>query len=140
MQSKTYSIKKSEVKEAWHVIDAKGEVLGRLATRVSRLLLGKDKPTFSSHINVGDKVVVINAGRIEVTGRKLVNKMYYRHSGYPGGLKEESLGSMMDKSPEDVLKIAVKGMLPVNKLRAVRLKNLYVYKGEEHPHKGQVKG
>jgi len=135
---KTYSVKASEIKRQWHVIDASGEVLGRLATRVASLLMGKHKPLFSRHMDVGDFVVVINADKIRVTGKKAKQKMYYRHSGYPGGLKATSLEKMMQTHPTRVIEHAVKGMLPKNRLRARMMKRLRVYAGESHPHGAQV--
>jgi large subunit ribosomal protein L13 len=135
---KTYSVSEKEVKQDWHVIDAKDVVLGRLATNVAVLLTGKNKTNYTTHINMGDKVIVINAEKVAVTGKKAQTKMYYRHSGYPGGFREENFESLIERKPEDVVRFAVSGMLPNNKLRAVRMANLYIYKGEEHPHKGQV--
>ncbi len=138
--NKTHSVKKKDINPNWHLIDANGEVLGRLATKVSTLLIGKHKTNFSSHINVGDKVIIVNGEKIKVTGKKLSQKMYYRHSGYPKGLKEENLSGLLERKPTEVIRKAVWGMLPVNKLRNHRMLNLYVYKGNEHPHKGQIAG
>jgi len=135
---KTYSTKISDIKREWHVIDASDEVLGRLATRVANLLMGKHKPLFCRHLDVGDFVVVINADKIRVTGNKIKQKMYYRHSGYPGGLKSISLEQMMQTHPTRVIEHAVKGMLPRNKLNASMMKRLKVYTGDTHPHQGQV--
>ena len=135
---KTYAVRRKDIKEDWHLIDASDQVLGRVATRAATLLLGKDKPNFSANINVGGKVVVVNAEKVAVTGKKLISKKYYRHSGYPGGFKEETLQSLLERKPEEVIKKAVWGMLPVNKLRRKRILNLYVYKGLEHPHKAQL--
>ncbi len=133
---KTYVVKASDIKREWHVIDAADEVLGRLATRVANLLMGKHKPLFSRNLDVGDFVVVVNAGKVRVTGRKTKQKMYYRHSGYPGGLKSTSLEKMMEAHPTRVIEHAVRGMLPKNRLRAPRMKRLKVYAGEEHLHPG----
>jgi len=136
---KTYSTKASDIKREWHVVDASGEVLGRLSTRVAGLLMGKHKPLFCRNLDVGDFVVVINADKIRVTGNKAKQKMYYRHSGYPGGLKSISLEKMMQTHPTRVIEHAVKGMLPHNKLNAGRMKRLKVYVGDTHPHQGQIK-
>ena len=135
---KTYSTKASDIKREWHVIDASNEVLGRLATRIANLLMGKHKPLFCRNLDVGDFVVVLNADKIRVTGNKIKQKMYYRHSGYPGGLKSVSLEKMMQTHPTRVIENAVKGMLPRNKLNARMMKRLKVYAGDNHPHQGQV--
>ena len=121
---KTYSTKASDIKREWYVVDASGEVLGRLSTRVAGLLMGKHKPLFSRNMDVGDFVVVINADKIRVTGNKAKQKLYHRHSGYPGGLKSISLEKMMQTHPTRVIEHAVKGMLPHNKLNAGRMKRL----------------
>jgi large subunit ribosomal protein L13 len=134
---KTYSAKPTDVTRKWYVIDASEDNLGRVATRIAKLLIGKDKPMFTKHIDVGDYVVVINAGNIKVTGEKLDSKMYYRHSHYPGGLKELTLREKMEKDPTHALTHAVRGMLPVNKLRDARLDRLKVYAGAEHNHEAQ---
>lgn len=136
---KTYSVKAGDIKRDWRVIDASGEILGRMAADVARLLMGKHKPTFSRHLDTGDYVVVINAAEIHVTGNKLKDKIYYRHSGYPGGLKEVTLERMLKKSPARVIEHAVKGMLPKNRLGAQMLKKLKVYAGEAHPHQAQTR-
>lgn len=136
---KTYSVKAGDIKRDWRVIDASGEILGRMAADVARLLMGKHKPTFSRHLDTGDYVVVINAAKIRVTGNKLKDKIYYRHSGYPGGLKEVTLERMLKKSPARVIEHAVKGMLPKNRLGAQMLKKLKVYAGEAHPHQAQIR-
>jgi large subunit ribosomal protein L13 len=134
---KTYAVKASEIERQWWVVDASDQTLGRLATRIATLLEGKHKPIYSPHIDTGDHVVVVNAGKIRVTGNKLVQKRYYRHSGYPGGLKEESLQALLDRKPELVIERAVKGMLPRNRLGRAMLKKLKVYDGAEHPHQAQ---
>lgn len=134
---KTYALKQSEVDQKWVLIDANGQTLGRLATQLARLLTGKDKPSYSPHVVGGDVVVVINAAKIKVSGNKMTDKMYYRHSGYPGGLKQASLAELLQKSPSQVIEHAVAGMLPKNKLQAIMLKNLKVYAGTEHPHAPQ---
>jgi large subunit ribosomal protein L13 len=134
---KTYSAKPTDVTRKWYVVDASEDNLGRVATQIAKLLTGKDKPMFTKHIDVGDYVVVINAGKIKVTGEKLDSKMYYRHSQYPGGLKELTLREKMEKDPTHALTHAVRGMLPVNKLRDARLDRLKVYAGAEHNHEAQ---
>lgn len=127
---KTYSTKASEIRRERHVIDAKDRVLGRMATEVARLLMGKHKPMFSRHLDVGDYVVVINASKVRVTGNKAEQKVYYRHSGYPGGLKSISFEKLMQTRPTRVVELAVKGMLPHTKLGASMMKKLKVYVGE----------
>ena len=134
---KTYSAKPTEVNQKWYLIDAKGMNLGRLSTRIAELLMGKHKPTYSPNVITGDVVVVINGAKIKVTGNKLTDKFYYRHSGYPGGLTETSLKEMLDKHPNRVIEHSVAGMLPKNKLKAEMLKNLKVYATEEHKHEAQ---
>ncbi len=136
---KTYTAKKSDIKREWHVIDASGKVLGRLATRATSLLMGKHKPIFSRNLDTGDFVVVINADKIRVTGNKAKQKLYHRHSGYPGGLKSISLEKMMQTNPTRVIEHAVKGMLPHNRLGAKMMKKLRVYVGDTHPHLAQTK-
>ncbi len=135
---KTYMAKPSEVNSEWKLIDATGQTLGRLATRISRTLQGKDKPIYTPHILTGDSVVVVNASRIRVTGRKLDQKTYYRHSGYVGNLKSFVLKDVMESHPERVIELAVKGMLPRNKRGRDMLKRLKVYRNDSHPHQGQV--
>lgn len=137
---KTYSMKAGEIEKAWQVIDADGQTLGRLATQVATLLQGKHKPTYTSHLDMGDFVVVTNASRIKVTGNKLEDKLYYRHTGYVGGLKETPLADMLAKHPERVLELAVRGMLPRNRLARHLLRHMKVYAGPEHPHEAQVTG
>lgn len=134
---KTYSAKPSDVTRAWYVIDASEAPLGRVATRVATLLTGKGKPQFTQHIDCGDFVVVINTDKLVVTGDKMQKKTYYRHTGYPGGIKEATLADKMAKDSTDVIVKAVRGMLPVNKLRDERLKRLKVYAGAEHNHEAQ---
>ncbi len=134
---KTYSAKPSEVSRKWYVIDASEAPLGRIATQVAELLTGKRKPMFTKHIDCGDYVIVINAGDLVVTGDKLNKKKYYRHTGYPGGLKEATLGDMMAKDPTKVIEKAVRGMLPVNKLRDDRMARLKVYPDAAHKHEAQ---
>lgn len=138
---KSYYPKASEIKRDWHVVDAKGQVLGRLATRIARVLLGKHKPTFTPGVEMGDYVVVLNATDVKVTGTKtssrLNTKMYYRHSGYPGGLKTISLRDQLRARPDRVLRAAVWGMLPHNRMGRQLLRRLKVYAGNEHPHSMQ---
>ena len=134
---KTVSAKPEEVNHKWIVVDAEGQVLGRLASRVAQILRGKDKPNFTPHVDTGDFVVVINADKVKTTGRKLDNKHYYTHSGYAGGIHSKSLREMLDRKPEEVIKLAVKGMLPKNRLNRRVLTKLKVYAGPEHPHQAQ---
>ncbi|MBA7706630.1 50S ribosomal protein L13 [subsurface metagenome] len=136
---KTYSVKVSEIKRDWHVIDATDQVLGRLATQVARLLMGKHKPIFSRNLDVGDYVVIINADKVRVTGDKAKQKVYYRHSGYPGGLKSITYDKLMQTNPTRVIEHAVKGMLPHTRLGASIMKKLKVYVGDTHPHLAQTK-
>lgn len=135
---KTYSIKPKEIDRHWYLLDATNQVLGRLATRIAQLLMGKHKPIFSRHLDTGDYVVVINASKISVTGDKLKQKSYYRHSGYPGGLKVRNLEELLQSQPQKVIEHAVKGMLPRNRLGTKMIKKLRVYAGEEHPHHAQI--
>ena len=135
--SKTYSAKEEDIEKKWYLIDARGRNLGRLSTGIARILRGKDKVTFTPHVDCGDFVIVINAGEIEVTGKKKEDKLYYSHSGYTGNLKVTNLAEMLKKNPEFVLKHSVKGMLPHNKLGRRQLKKLKVYSGQDHPHKSQ---
>lgn len=136
---KTYSLKAKEITRDWHVVDAAGQTLGRLAAQVASLLRGKHKPTYSPHLDMGDYVVVVNAERIRVTGRKVQQKMYYRHSMYPGGLKVESLERLLARRPARVIERAVKGMLPHNRLGRTVYRHLKVYAGPNHPHEAQVR-
>jgi len=135
---KTFSAKPQEVERKWFVVDAQGQTLGRLATRVATILRGKHKPIYTPHVDCGDYVVVVNADKINVTGRKLDQKIYYRHSGYPGGLKEVSLRRQLQTHPERVVEAAVKGMLPKNRLGRQMYKKLKVYAGPDHPHQAQL--
>jgi large subunit ribosomal protein L13 len=134
---KTYSAKPTDVTRTWYVLDAREATLGRVSTRAAKLLLGKDKPQFTHHIDCGDYVIVINAKDLVVTGDKLKQKTYYRHSGYPGGLKETSLSEQLAKDPTQVIRHAIRGMLPVNKLRDGRLARLKIYAEAEHQHEAQ---
>ena len=135
---KTYSTKIKDIERKWHVMDASGRTLGKLATEAARLLMGKHKPTFSPNLDTGDNVVVINAEKVQVTGNKLKQKQYYRHSDYPGGFKSISLEKMMQDNPTRVIEHAVKGMLPHTRLGAQMRKKLRVYAGDSHPHLAQV--
>jgi large subunit ribosomal protein L13 len=135
---KTFVTKPNEVEREWFVVDAEGKTLGRLATRVARILRGKHKPTFSPAVDVGDYVIIVNAEKIHVTGRKLDQKMYYRHSGYPGGLKEITLRNQLAKNPAYVIEHAVRGMLPKNRLGRRMFKKLKVYAGPDHRHQAQT--
>ena len=134
---KTYSVRKEDVNREWVVVDATDQVLGRLSSVVAAKLRGKDRPDFTPHVDNGAFVVVINADKIRVTGTKLDNKKYYRHSGYPGGLKETSLKELLRTKPEQVIHKAVRGMLPKTRLGRAQLKKLKVYAGQEHPHQAQ---
>ena len=134
---KTYSAKPSEVKRNWYVVDASVVPLGRLSTTIANLLTGKGKPMYTQHIDVGDYVIVVNADKLVVTGKKFEDKKYYRHSGYPGGIKETTLAELMEKDSTKVIRKAIRGMLPVNKLRDDRLARLKVYAGAEHEHTAQ---
>lgn len=134
---KTYSAKPSEVTRKWYILDASKEPLGRLSTKAAQLLTGKGKPMFTHHIDCGDNVIVINADKLRVTGDKLDKKKYYSHSGYPGGIKEATLQEKMEKDSTWVIENSIRGMLPVNKLRAGRMARLKVYADENHKHAGQ---
>lgn len=134
---KTYNPKPGEIAREWYLVDAEGKTLGRLATRLADLLRGKGKPQYAPHVDTGDFIVVVNAEKIAVTGNKLDDKMYYRHSGYPGGLKERTLREQLARRPEEVLRKAVKGMLPRNRLGRQQLTKLKIYAGPEHPHEAQ---
>ena len=134
---KTYSMKASEIEKKWYIVDANGKVLGRLAGEIAKVLRGKNKPTFTPHMDAGDNVVVINADKIVLTGTKDQDKEYFSHSGYPGGIKFTNIQKMKEKKPEFILEHAVKGMLPKNKLGRKIFKNLKVYCGSDHPHAAQ---
>ena len=134
---KTYSAKPLEIERKWYVIDADGEILGRLATKIANILRGKNKPEYTAHVDTGDFVVVINADKIRVTGKKDTDKKYYRHSGFPGGLKITSFRQLMEKNPTSAIEKAVKGMLPHNTLGDEQFQKLKVYAGTEHPHAAQ---
>jgi large subunit ribosomal protein L13 len=137
MRIKTYTPKPDDIEREWFVVDAKDQTLGRLASRIAQILRGKHKPIFSPHMDVGDYVIVLNCDQIRVTGNKLDDKLYYRHSGYPGGLRSLTLRQHLDKYPERVIQAAVWGMLPKNKLGRKMIKKLKVYSGDSHPHEAQ---
>ncbi|MBO2532812.1 LSU ribosomal protein L13P [Planifilum fulgidum] len=133
----TYMAKPGEVERKWYVVDAKGKTLGRLASEVAALLRGKHKPQYTPHVDTGDFVIVINAKEVQLTGKKLANKIYYRHSGWPGGLKKTTAADMRNTRPERMIELAVKGMLPKTSLGRRQLRKLKVYAGPEHPHQAQ---
>ena len=135
---KTYSVKAGEIQREWFVVDARDQVLGRLATRIATVLKGKHKPTYSTHLDVGDYVIVVNARDVRLTGRKADQKEYFRHSGYMGGERMIPFKTMLEKRPERVIELAVKGMLPKNALGRQQLRKLKVYAGSEHPHAAQM--
>jgi large subunit ribosomal protein L13 len=134
---KTYSAKPGEVTREWYLVDAEGKTLGRLATQIADTLRGKRKPQYTPHVDTGDFVVVVNAEKIHVTGNKLDQKRYYRHSGYPGGLRSRTLRDQLERRPTEVLRVAVKGMLPKNRLARQQLTKLKIYAGPQHPHEAQ---
>ncbi len=134
---KTYSAKPGEIERRWLLVDAEGQTLGRLATRIADVLRGKNKPQYTPHVDTGDFVVVVNAEKIAVSGKKLDDKIYYRHSGYPGGLKQRTLREQLERRPTEVLRTAVRGMLPKNRLARQQLAKLKIYAGPEHPHEAQ---
>jgi large subunit ribosomal protein L13 len=135
---KTYSAKSGEIVREWYLVDADGQTLGRLATQIADRLRGKGKPQYTPHIDSGDFVVVVNAEKIAVTGTKLDSKVYYRHSGYPGGLRERTLREQLERRPTEVLRKAVKGMLPRNRLARQQITKLKIYAGPDHPHDAQA--
>jgi len=134
---KTYLAKKGEVERKWYVVDASDKIVGRLATKIATILRGKHKPVYTPHVDTGDFVIVVNAEKIKFTGTKLEKKIYYRHTGYIGGLKETPAKKMLEKKPEEIIRLAVKGMLPKGRLGRRLLKKLKVYRGSEHPHQAQ---
>ncbi len=135
--AKTYTLRESEIDRRWYVVDATDQTLGRLASRIARVLEGKHKPTYTPSLDSGDHVIVLNASRVAVTRDKRESKFYIRHSGYPQGFKQESLGHLLDRRPEEVIRRAVKGMLPHNRLGAKQLRKLKIYAGSDHPHQAQ---
>jgi large subunit ribosomal protein L13 len=134
---KTYSAKANEIEKQWYLVDAEAQTLGRLATQIADVLRGKGKPQYTPHVDSGDFVVVVNAEKVRVTGDKLHTKVYYRYTGYPGGLRERTLEEQLARRPEEVLRRAVRGMLPKNRLAAAQLRKLKIYAGPEHPHAAQ---
>jgi large subunit ribosomal protein L13 len=135
---RTYNAKPGEVERRWYVVDADGQTLGRLATRIADTLRGKDKAQYTPHVDTGDFVVVVNAEKVRVTGNKLDQKRYYRHSGYPGGLRSRTLREQLERRPTEVIRKAVKGMLPRNRLARQQINKLKIYAGPEHPHEAQA--
>jgi large subunit ribosomal protein L13 len=134
---KTYQAKKEELDYRWYLVDAEGKVLGRLATKLANLLRGKNKPTFTPHLDTGDFVIIVNAEKVSLTGKKMKDKIYYRHTGYPGGIKEMSAEKLLAKKPTEMIRMAVKGMLPKNSLGRQMLRKLKIYAGAKHPHEAQ---
>ena len=134
---KTYQAKKENVDRNWFVIDAEGKVLGRLASEIAKRLRGKDKPVYTPYVDTGDFIIVVNAGKVQLTGKKLTDKMYYRHSGFPGGIKQMAAGKMLEEKPAEVLRLAVRGMLPKNSLGRAMLKKLKIYTSSDHGHAAQ---
>ena len=137
MHAKTYTARESEIERRWFVVDAAGQTLGRLATQVARVLEGKNKPTYTPHLDTGDHVIILNAAKVAVSRDKVTSKSYARHSGHPQGFKEESLGHLLERRPEEVLRRAIKGMLPHNRLGTQQLRKLKIYAGSDHPHQAQ---
>jgi len=135
---KTWNAKPGEIDREWYLVDAEGQTLGRIATHIADTLRGKDKPQYTPHVDTGDFVVVVNAEKVAVTGNKLDDKRYYRHSGYPGGLRSRTLREQLERRPEEVIRKAVKGMLPRNRLARAQLRKLKIYAGPEHPHAAQA--
>lgn len=134
---KSFIPRAKEIQKQWHVVDAEGQILGRLATRVARLLTGKDKPIYTPFLDTGDHVIIINAEKVKLTGKKLTDKMYRHHTGYPGGLRETAAGVLLSKDPGKLVREAVIGMLPKTKLGRAMRKKLKVYRGAQHPHQAQ---
>lgn len=139
MKAVTKSTKASDIKRKWHLENAQDKILGRFATKIASLLMGKGKPCFVRNLDCGDYIVIINAKKVAVTGKKELNKKYIRHSGYPGGYKEETLRDLRERRPEEIIRHAVKGMLPQNKLGASMMKRLYIFPGEEHKYNDKFK-
>jgi large subunit ribosomal protein L13 len=134
---KTYQAKKEEVEHQWYLVDAEGRILGRLATELAKILRGKNKPIYTPHVDTGDFVIVVNAGKVALTGKKMKDKIYYHHTGYPGGIREMSAEKLLAKKPTEMIRIAVKGMLPKNSLGRQMFQKLKVYAGAKHPHEAQ---
>ncbi|HVP78074.1 MAG TPA: 50S ribosomal protein L13 [Thermodesulfobacteriota bacterium] len=134
---KTYQATKEELDPKWYVVNAEGKVLGRLSTELAKILKGKNKPTYTPHLDTGDFVIVVNAGKVTLTGKKLKDKIYYHHTGYPGGIRQTTAEKLLAKKPTEVIRIAVKGMLPKNSLGRQMLRKLKIYAGPNHPHEAQ---
>ncbi|MDI6764120.1 MAG: 50S ribosomal protein L13 [Thermodesulfobacteriota bacterium] len=134
---KTYQAKKEEVEHQWYLVDAEGKVLGRLATELAKILRGKNKPIYTPHVDTGDFVIVVNAGKVALTGKKMKDKIYYHHTGYPGGIREMTAEKLLAKKPTEMIRIAVKGMLPKNSLGRQMIQKLKIYAGAKHPHEAQ---
>ena len=134
---KTFQAKKEELDHQWYLVNAEGKVLGRLAVELAKILKGKNKPTFTPHVDTGDFVVVVNAEKVVLTGKKMKDKKYYHHTGHPGGIKEISAGKLLDEKPTEMLRMAVSGMLPKNSLGRQMMRKLKIYKGPDHPHEAQ---
>ena len=133
----TQIIPKADIAKNWYVVDLQDKILGRAATEIARILRGKHKAVYANHVDTGDFVIVVNAGKVQLTGKKLTDKVYYSHSGYPGGIRSRTAGKLLEEKPEEVIRIAVKGMLPKNKLGRQMFKKLKVYRGGDHPHSAQ---
>lgn len=138
MKKATSMVKTADIKRIWHLVDCQGQTLGRLATKIAGLLIGKQKADYTPHMDMGDYVIVVNAKEIHLSGNKLKDKLYSRHSGYPGGFRQESAGNLLERDPAKVIERAVHGMLPKNKLQSPRMSRLKVYPGKDHPH-GEIK-
>jgi large subunit ribosomal protein L13 len=136
-QLRTFTPKPADIQRAWHVIDAEGQVLGKVATEAATLLRGKHKPIYAPHVDTGDHVIVINVAKLDISARKLADKRYHRHSGYPGGLSSESLEHLLGRKPERVMRLAIRGMLPKNRLGRAQIRKLRIYDGPTHPHHAQ---
>lgn len=134
---KTYQAKKEEFEQKWYLVNAEGKVLGRLATELAKILKGKNKPIYTPHLDTGDFIIVVNAGKITLTGKKMKDKIYYHHTGYPGGIKEMNAEKLLAKKPTEMIRMAVKGMLPKNSLGREMLRKLKIYAGPSHPHEAQ---
>jgi large subunit ribosomal protein L13 len=134
---KTYQAKKEEIEHQWYLVNAEGKVLGRLSTELAKILKGKNKPTYTPHLDTGDFVIVVNAGKVTLTGKKMKDKIYYHHTGYPGGIKEMTAEKLLSKKPTEMIRTAVKGMLPKNSLGRQMLRKLKIYAGSNHPHEAQ---
>ncbi len=134
---KTYQAKKEEIEHQWYLVNAEGKVLGRLSTELAKILKGKNKPTYTPHMDTGDFVIVVNAGKVTLTGKKMKDKIYYHHTGYPGGIKEMTAEKLLSKKPTEMIRTAVKGMLPKNSLGRQMLRKLKIYAGPNHPHEAQ---